>query len=293
MTTLTNKTVLLTGASRGIGACIARELAKRQVTVVGVSRSPAELETICAQINALGGRGIGVPFDLSRVEQLPNLVEQIEQQVGAVDILINNAGMEIYRAFPDYSLTEMQAVLNLNLLAAMELTRLLLPTLLARRSGHIVNITSLAGKKGHPYDSAYSASKAGLIMWGNALRQELVGTGVCLSSVCPGYVADQGVLADSGIPAPQWAGVSKAQAVVNAVIRAIEQNQAEVVINQGPLPIFSTLTKLLLATEQVFPRFPDITNRWLGVTRLNQMRIDRQAARMGSTGDRHTLHLLK
>jgi short-subunit dehydrogenase len=185
--------------------------------------------------------------------------------------------MEIYRAFPDYSLAELQTVLNLNLLTAMELTRLILPTLLTRKQGHIVNITSLAGKKGHPYDSVYSASKAGLLMWGNALRQELIGTGVYISSVCPGYIADCGVLADSGIPAPRWAGVSSPEAVVGAVMRAIEQNRAEIVVNQGPLPIFSTLTRLLLAMEQFFPRFPDITNRWLGVTRLNQQRIKAQA----------------
>jgi hypothetical protein len=64
---------------------------------------------------------------------------------------------------------------------------------------------------------------------------------------------------------------------VSAVIRAIEQNRAEIVINQGPVPLFSAMTKLLLATEQLFPRFPDITNRWLGVTRLNQRRIQHSA----------------
>jgi short-subunit dehydrogenase len=272
MTTLNDKTILLTGASRGIGACIARELAKQHATIVCVSRSRAELETICAQVNAIGGKGIGIPFDISDVEQLPALLRQIHQQVGSVDILINNAGIELYRAFQDYSLWEIQSVLSVNLVAAIELTRLLLPTMLEQRSGHIVNIASLAGKKGHPYDSIYSASKAGLLMWGNAIRQELVGTGVGISVICPGYVAQQGMLADTGIPSPPLAGISLPEAVAIAVVRAIEQNKAEVIINQDLVTEF--LTRLLLAVEQFFPRLGDAMNQWLGVTRLNRMRID-------------------
>ena len=272
MTSLNNKTILLTGASRGIGACIARELAKQHATIVGVSRSQAELETICAQVNAFGGQGIGIPFDISDVEQLPALLQQVHRQVGSVDILINNAGIELYRAFQDYSLQEIQSVLSVNLVAAIELTRLLLPTMLEQRSGHIVNIASLAGKKGHPYDSIYSASKAGLLMWGNAVRQELVGTGVGISVICPGYVARQGMLADTGIPAPPLAGTSLPETVAIAVVRAIEQNKAEIIINQDPATEF--ITRLLLAVEQFFPRLGDAINQRLGVTRLNQMRID-------------------
>jgi len=79
--------------------------------------------------------------------------------------LINNAAIEKYRSFQDYSLEDIQAILATNLVAGMELTRLLLPTMLCQGSGHIVNIGSLAAKKGHPYDSIYSASKAGLLMW--------------------------------------------------------------------------------------------------------------------------------
>ena len=271
MTTIAGKKVLLTGASRGIGVVIARELAQKQATVVGVSRSQEGLDRVCAEIKAMGGKAIGIPFDISKVEQLPTLVEEIEELVGSVDILINNAGIEIYKAFPDYSLADLQSVLSINLLAAMELTRLVLPDMLHQRSGHIVNIASLAGKKGHPYDSAYSASKAGLLMWADALRQELAGTGVGISSICPGYISDCGLLADTGIAAPSLAGTSKSEDVVRAVIRAIEKNKAEVMVNGGLLP--EILSKLLLAVEQFFPRLGDSVNRWLGITKLNQRRI--------------------
>lgn len=287
MTTIAGKTILLTGASRGIGACIARKLAKQQATLVGVSRSQTELDRVCADIRATGGKAIAIAGDISQVEQLSTLVAEIEARVGLIDILINNAGIEIYQAFPDYSLAQIQSVLSVNLLAAMELTRLLLPNMLKHRSGHIVNITSLAGKKGHPYDSIYSASKAGLLLWADALRQELAKTGVSISSICPGYVSDCGLLADTVVPAPSLAGISKSQDVVQAVVRAIAQNRAEVIVN-GNL-ITENLTRILLATEQFFPRLGDSVNCWLGVTKLNQTRIKS----MDNSGKNKQLNLIK
>ncbi|MGA7937093.1 MAG: SDR family NAD(P)-dependent oxidoreductase [Kovacikia sp.] len=274
MTTIAGKTVVLTGASRGIGESMARALGMQGATVVGVARSQAGLDRVCTDIRAHGGQAIGIAFDLSDVAKLPELVENIERLAGPIDILINNAGIEIYRAFPDYALADLQAVLNLNLLAAMEFTRLVLPNMLTRRSGHIVNIASLASKRGHPYDSVYSASKAGLLMWTDALRQELSGTGVGISAICPGYVADQGMLANTGIPAPRLAGTSKPEDVAIAVLQAIKHNRAEVIVNQDP--VTETLTKLIVAIAQFSPRFGDAVNQWLGVTQLNQMRVKQQ-----------------
>ncbi|MBD2448805.1 SDR family NAD(P)-dependent oxidoreductase [Nostoc sp. FACHB-152] len=271
MKTLANKTVLLTGASRGIGTFIAHELAKKQATVVCVSRSQAGLDQVCAEINAMGGKGIRIPFDISNIEELPNLVEKIEKFAGSVDILINNAGIEKYRAFQNYSLADIQSVLSINLVAAIELTRLVLPTMLHQRSGHIVNIASLAAKKGHPYDSIYSASKAGLLMWADAIRQELVTTGVGISTICPGYISDYGLLADTGVPAPSLVGSSKSKDVAIAVIRAIEKNQPEVIVNGNF--ITENITKFLFAIEQFFPTLGDKINNLIGVTKLNQKRI--------------------
>lgn len=274
MTTIAGKTVVLTGASRGIGVFIAHALAKKQATVIGVSRSQQALDNLCAEINAMGGRGIGIPFDISNVEELPVLRQQIERVAPSVDILINNAGIEIYRAFQDYSLADIQSVLSINLLAAMELTRAFLPSMLRQGNGHIVNIASLASKKGNPYNSVYSASKAGLLMWTDALRQELAGTGVGISAVCPGYVSGQGMIADTGVPIPSLAGSSTPSDVAIAVVRAIKQNQAEVIVNQDP--ITAGMTRLLIALWQIFPRFGDTVYQWLGVAKLNQIRAENQ-----------------
>lgn len=271
MTTIAGKTVVLTGASRGIGASIARALAREKATVVCISRSEAKLAEICAEIDELGGKGISFPFDISQVDSLSVLVENIQQQVGAINILINNAGMEIYRNFSEYTLAELQTVLSTNLLAAMELTRLVLPSMLARGTGQIVNMASTSGKKGAAYNSIYSASKGGLVMWSDALRQELTGTGVGVSTICPGYICGKGMTADSGVPIPSLAGISTPEAVTKKTLKAIALNQAEVIINQDL--ITEITTKLLFALGQFFPRMSDRLYRGLGIAQSNQLRI--------------------
>jgi short-subunit dehydrogenase len=268
MTTIAGKTILLTGASRGIGAFIARALAKEQATIIGVSRSKEGLDKIGAEVKKLGGEWSAIPFDLRQVENLPILLEQIHQRVGIIDILINNAGIELYRAFQDYSTAEIQSILTTNLLAVMELSRLILPSMLNQGSGHIVNIASLAGKKSPAYNSIYAASKAGLIGWNDALRQELAGTGVEISVICPGYVSHQGMSADTGVSTPRLSGTSPPIKVADAVVCAIAHNKAEVLVNQDLLT--ETFTKLLLAIGQIFPRFGDAIFQWLGVTATNQ-----------------------
>jgi short-subunit dehydrogenase len=274
MTTITGKTILLTGASRGIGAFIARTLAKEQATIVGISRSQEGLNKIGAEVKDLGGEWIAVNFDISQIEELPIILEQINQRVGTIDILINNAGIELYRAFQDYSTAEIKSILTTNLLAAIELSRLILPAMLSKGSGHLVNIASLAGKKSPAYNSIYAASKAGLIGWSDALRQELAGTGVEISVICPGYVSHQGMSADTGVPAPRLSGTSPPIKVADAVARAIAHNQAEVLVNQDLLT--ETFTKFLLAIGQFFPRFGDAIFQWLGVTTANQKRISKR-----------------
>ncbi len=278
MKTIAGKTVLLTGASGGIGGFIACALAREQATVVGISRSQEGLDKICAEVEAAGGKGISILFDIRKVEQLSVLVQQINQLAGPIDILINNAAIEKYRSFQDYSLEDIQAILATNLVAGMELTRLLLPTMLCQGSGHIVNIGSLAAKKGHPYDSIYSASKAGLLMWSDSVRQELAGTGVEISVISPGYVSQQGMLADTCVPAPILSGTSTPTDVAKAVIKAIKQNKAEVIVNKDQ--ITEAFTTLLLALWQFFPRFGDTVCRWLGVVKLNKMRVDNQMSQI-------------
>jgi short-subunit dehydrogenase len=254
---------------------IAHALAKEQATVIGISRSKSGLDKTRDEVKALGGNFIGFTFDIRDLENLSALIQHIHNTITPVDILINNTGVEIYQSFTDYSLEDLQSVLTTNLLAAMELTRLLLPSMLERGNGHIVNISSLAGKKGVPYNSIYSASKAGLIMWTDSLRQELVGTGIKFSAICPGYISETGMTVDSGLPTPILAGISTPEEVAKAVIRAIQKNKAEVIINESPVAEF--LTKVIFGIGQVAPQFVDAVYRWIAITKLNQMRAENVA----------------
>jgi short-subunit dehydrogenase len=262
MTTITGKTVLLTGASGGIGVFIARALARENATVVSVSRSKEKLDQISGEVEVVGGRGISIPFDISKVEELPVLVQQVHQVAGPIDIVINNAAIEKYRPFQEYSLQDIQSILTTNLVAAMELTRLLLPSMISRNSGHIVNIASGSGKKGAPYNSIYSATKAGLIMWTDSIRQELASTNVGVSVVCPGYT-QAGMFVKFGLPAPSLARVSPPTDVAIAVVNAIKQNQGEVMLD-------GFLTRLLFSVVQLSPKVGDDIYRWIGLTKLNQ-----------------------
>ncbi len=254
--------MLLTGASRGIGQAIALALAREQATVVGVARSKERLNQIENKIKAIAGKGAVVPFDIRNTTELPLLVQEVRERVGPIDILINNAGVEKYRAFQDYSLEDIQTILATNLIAAMELARLVLPSMVRTRSGHLVNIASLAGKKGAPFNSIYSASKAGLIMWTDALRQELKGTGVAVSLISPGYV-QAGIFAKPPLPMPSFSKACPPARVAAAVNRAIRHNKADVIVNGG-------LARLLFAVGQFFPRVLDVFYLWLGITEYNR-----------------------
>ncbi|MBO3464077.1 SDR family NAD(P)-dependent oxidoreductase [Aetokthonos hydrillicola Thurmond2011] len=268
MKTIAGKTVLLTGASGGIGVFIARALAREKATIISVSRSQEKLDEISTEVEAAGGRGISIPFDISKVEELSVLVQQINQVAGSIDILINNAAIEKYRPFQNYSLQDIQSILTTNLVAGMELTRLLLPGMIDRNSGHIVNIASGSGKKGAPYNSIYSATKAGLIMWTDAIRQELVDTNVGVSVICPGYTK-AGMFLKFGLPAPSLARVSEPTDVAIAVLQAIKQNQGEVMLD-------GFLTRLLFSNIQIFPQFGDAIYKWIGLTKLNKACAENQ-----------------
>ena len=268
MKTIAGKTVVLTGASGGIGAFIARALAKEGATVVGVSRSQADLEQICHEVDALGGKGISIPFDICQLEKLPVLVEKIEAVTGTVDILINNAAIEKFRPFPNYSLEDIQSILTLNLHAPIELTRLLLPKAIERNSGHIVNIASGAGKKAAPFNSIYSASKAGLIMWSEAIRQELANTNVGVSVICPGCT-NAGMFLALDIPAPEGARIAEPTEVADVVLQAIKQNQKEVILD-------SLTVKIFYALSQLSPEFGDSMIQKAGVIETNRKLAQRQ-----------------
>ena len=123
----------------------------------------------------------------------------------------------------------------MNLMAPLALTKLVLPHMLTKKSGHIINISSIAAKSGAPYSSVYSGAKAGLAIWTRALRLELADTGVHLSTIFPGYVTKVGMFARFGMKPPWIVGSCSPNQVVKAVVNAIENDKVEIIVNSRPL----------------------------------------------------------
>ncbi len=228
MKDLKGKNAVLTGGSRGIGPYIARALASEGVNLVIAARTADKLESVAGELTKLGTRVIAIPTDIADESQRAVLLKRAAAELGQIDILVNNAGVVHYAWFSEQEKTDIVETIELNLMAPLFLTREVLPDMLERGTGHIVNISSLAGKKGIPYEAAYAASKAGLIEWSNALRLELEGTGVDVSVVCPVYVSKVGMFAVHGLPAPRLAGSVTPERVANAVIQTIHHIQGPV-----------------------------------------------------------------
>ncbi len=266
MKDLNNKVALLTGASSGIGAVIANLLAQENVTVVGVARSKSGLNNTKSIIENLGGEFHGIPFDISQTSKLSELKVQVANAIGEVDILINNAGIEEYNYFQDYDLEYIEKITTVNLIAGMELTRQFLPQMLDR-GGHIVNICSLSAKKGESFNATYSATKGGLALFTDALRQEFHGTSVGVSAIFPGLVKDVGMYSDSQVKAPLILGTISSNKVAGAVIKAIKKNKPDVIVNSGPL-------RPLLAIDVLFPNFGNWFARITGINDFCRKRAD-------------------
>ena len=235
---LTNTVGILTGASRGIGAELAEGLARKGVNLALAARSKDDLEQVAERARAFGVKAIAVPTDISNRAELEELVRRTTEELGPVDLLVNNAGLEIAgysdKLDPDY----IDQVVQVNLTSLIQLSRIVLPDMMERRRGHICNIASVAGKVARPYATVYSATKHGVVGFSWSLRAEMAEHNVEVSVVCPGYVADVGMFADRreklGIGAPPNAlkEVTPAE-VVATTIRSIEENKAEAIV--GPL----------------------------------------------------------
>jgi short-subunit dehydrogenase len=238
MENLRGANAIVTGASRGIGVYIARALAKEGVNLALAARSVEELETVRAEMEALGVRAIAIQCDVAKAADRAELVRRTEAELGSIDILINNAGIERVARFDEALESDILDTLTINLEAPMLLTRAIVPGMLARNRGHVVNIASGAGKVGVAYGTSYCASKHGLVGFTNALRSEYRGRPVGFSVVCPGFVTDAGMYDrwdKNGIRAPRIAGTSKPEKVAKVVLSCIRRNRAEVMVNTPPI----------------------------------------------------------
>lgn len=236
---ITPRTVIVTGASSGIGRAAAFELASRGHRLVLAARREAELAALARELDPSGSRVIAVPTDVTDDASRRALVDAARAHFGPIDVLINNAGVTVERGWwwddPDPL-----RVLRVNLEAPIELTRLVLPEMRSRGAGHIVNIGSVAGRAAT--HGMYSASKFGLRGFSLGLRRELQGTGVEVSLIAPGFVRSE-MTASARLPMPGPEIAARAMADV------LEHPRREVIV-----PRFYAL---LAALEHLLPSLGD------------------------------------
>jgi short-subunit dehydrogenase len=223
---------------------IAKSLAREGMNLVLAARSTDALEKLAAELRASGIKAIAVSTDVGEESQLVRLVERSMAEFGAIDVLVNNAGIEAFRHYHELDPTEIRRTIDVNLTATLLLTRFVLPHMVQAKRGHIVNMASTAGKYGPAYGAAYGASKAGMIAFTQALRCEYHGTGISASAICPGFASDGGIYEvirqRIGRGTPWYLGSTNAQAVARAVVKSIQRNQPDVVVNWPPLrPVFA------------------------------------------------------
>jgi uncharacterized protein len=237
---LVSGNVLLTGATGGIGHAIARAFAAQGADLVLTGRRADVLEPLAAEV---GGRALAC--DLGDGADVDRLVAA----AGAVDVLVANAALPASGPLLDYTQEQIDRALEVNLRAPITLARALAPGMVERGRGHLVFISSLAGKAAAPGSSLYSATKFGIRGFALCLREDLRSTGVGVSIVFPGFIRNAGMFADSGAELPRGIGTRSPQQVALAVIRAIERNRAEIDVAPVGLRVGTALAGLAPQTS--------------------------------------------
>jgi short-subunit dehydrogenase len=234
---LRGKTVLLTGASTGLGPHIARRLHQGGAKFVLSARNEPALKRLAKEL----GESRVIAADLSVAGE----AERLAKEAGHVDVLVSNAGVPASGRLVTFSVEELDRALGVNVRSGIVLARLLAPAMLKQRDGHMVFMSSIAGKVPAAGASVYNATKFAMRGFALALRDELWGTGVGVSVICPTFVSESGMWAETGLKPNPIAGEVTPRQVANAVWTAITKNRGEVDVM--PLQLRASLVVQALA----------------------------------------------
>jgi short-subunit dehydrogenase len=229
----TGQVVFITGVSRGIGKQLAIDLAARGATVLGCGRSRERLEETLSEMRRTSPFSAVYACDVSDCQQVNEMIQKVLSGFGRIDILINNAGFGIYQSFADIPLDSVEGMVRTNFLGAAYCIKAMLPSMIERRSGHIVNISSVAGKIATPNMGAYCATKSALIGLSECLYHELKPLGIHVSVVCPGPVRTKMRLLIDQMAAGVWIPeflILKPEEVSRTVVRCIQKKKFQAVI---------------------------------------------------------------
>lgn len=227
MDSLRDKTAIVTGASSGIGRATALALARAGAHVALTARRQAELEVVAAEVQALGGRSLVLPADIGCQDQAAEVVRRVVQAWGRVDILVTCAGIYVRGPIETLTAADFERCMAVNFFGTVYPVLAALPHMRAQRGGHIVLLSSVDGKKAIRTDAPYAATKFAVAGFGEALRQDLYGTGVDVSIIFPGRVATPLI---AGMRIPWISRPIPAEKVARAIIAAIRHRRAETIL---------------------------------------------------------------
>jgi len=256
---LQGKVVVITGGSRGLGLALAEEFARQGARLVLCARDSRQLETARQRINALGAEALAVPCDVTDQAQVQMLVDSALYQFGAVDVLVNAASVLRVGPVLSQDLQDFADVMDASFWGMVYATLAVLPHMLERQGGHIVNITSIAGKISMPHLAAFDSAQFAAVGFARSLRAELAGAGISVTTIMSGFLresAQSGALIDDSRRQETWTGQIAASPLATldtdqaarAIVTATCQGRAEVIL---PAP--------LKALAVCYDLFPDLT----------------------------------
>lgn len=298
---LRGKTVLITGGSRGLGLLLVREFARAGARVALCARNGGELERVRDELAWMGRQLLTFTCDVTDREHVERMIAEVRQELGEINVLVNNAGTIVAGPFETQSIEEFEQVMRTNFWGAVYTSMAVLPRMRARRAGRIVNIASIGGKVAVPHLLTYSASKFALVGFSEALRMEMAKYGIWVTTVCPGLMRT-GSPRNADFKGQHgkeytWFMVSdslpgssiSAERAARTIVRACVYGEAEVILGL-PAKVAARLyalapglsAEILAATNRMLPEPGDdgtkskkgyeseteITNSWItGLTR--------------------------
>jgi NAD(P)-dependent dehydrogenase (short-subunit alcohol dehydrogenase family) len=267
MKDLAGRTVLITGAARGMGKLHALNFAREGCRVVLTDVDEAELEKTAGEMRGAGYEAYPYVHDVSDREACFGLAGRVEAEVGPIDVLVNNAGIATSEYVMDTAEETFRRITDVNYLGQVWMMHAVIPNMIGRGRGHVVNVASIVAKVSPPKLGAYNATKAALVALTDTIRQELKGSGVNFTIVNPGYIAT-GMFEGAKVPfITHWQDPQK---VADALVEAVKKSKAEIFV-----PRFMTLLSSAVRGLGL-PRMVDLSFAMLGAKKsFETMQRDR------------------
>ncbi|MEH6387796.1 MAG: SDR family NAD(P)-dependent oxidoreductase [Pseudomonas profundi] len=236
---LAGKVALVTGAGRGIGQGIALSLAQAGADLILADYDPGIAEEAAAKVRAIGRRALALQVDVSQSASVNDMIEQVREHFGRLDVAVNNAGVVSLGKVDELPVSEWDRIMNINARGVFLCCQAELRLMREHKFGRIINLASIAGKVGFPDLSHYSASKFAVIGFSNAFAKEVAREGITVNALCPGVVGTGMWRGDEGLSA-RWAepGETEEQSWERHQVALLPQGEAQTIEDMGQMAVF-------------------------------------------------------